>query len=549
VRRSQSASKGRAAPAVRPVASSPRTRPRRLLITTLVVLLAGAGFIGLLQGTHKPVPVNKARPTIIGGLVASGHRLEISTGIWTNHPDSFAYQWQACDAAGRECANIAGATASSYVVTGLDRGHALRAVVTARNGGEAVSVFTLPTAAVPVARELAAGAPGPPIACTITVDAIAAIEPALLKAVPGEIVCLKGGNYGPLTLTDIAPAGNVTFAAAPGPPVHIQGLTIAGQGDTQSDTRNLTIQGFWIDRGVQDLTDTSGGLVFQFNTISHVRQGYGFYFDADGNGGTHSQAGVELLYNKIDHVGECLAVVRGAGRDFTFSHDVCGPGIGYGDTQSTQPGHYVEIGGIAGITVEDNSFLGPADPNIAAAGLHLNVFHLFGGGRDIDFSNNLLWHTQARGQAILFQEGHFDNVRIDNNLDVEDPACHAATSTCPNYMIESAAAHGLSFTNNTVVGAYWGVLLTASNESGDYPTGTGYQVSHNIVAGAGGGADISYGGCSSACSFDYNVTDDDSAAVGGSTHNVTHWVPTWTGASRYRPGRLPFPAGASVGLQ
>ena len=80
-------------------------------------------------------------------------------------------------------------------------------------------------------------------------------------------------------------------------------------------------------------------------------------------------------------------------------HNVCGPGLGYGDTDSTQPGHYIEIGGITGVTVDNNAFLGPADPNAAPVGLHLNVFHIFGDATNVDFSNNILWHTQTIGQA------------------------------------------------------------------------------------------------------------------------------------------------------
>jgi hypothetical protein len=408
--------------------------------------------------------------------------------------------------------------------------------------GRARSALSSPTTRVLAAHPLAAGAPGPGVACATMLSPGADIEAALVKALPRAVVCLEAGPWGPITLTDVAHAGNVTLAAAPGAHVHLAGLTIAGQGDTRSDTRDLTIQGFWIDRGVQDLTDSSGGLTFQFDTIQRVRQGYGFYFDADGNGGSHFQTGVTMLHNRIDHVGECLAVVGGTASDFTFNDNVCGPGLGYGDTESTQPGHYMEIGGIRGMIADHNEFRGPADPNIARAGLHLNVLHIFGGASDVEFSGNVLWHTDARGQALLLQEGHFDNVRIDDNLDVEDPACRAEGSPCPNYMIEAAGTHGLSFEHNTIVGAYWGVLLTASNENGDYSSGTDYTISHNVVVGSLGGSDISYGGCAKNCSFAYNVTDDGSAEQAGAQHSFAHWVPAWRNG-HYEAAGLPFRAG------
>jgi hypothetical protein len=298
--------------------------------------------------------------------------------------------------------------------------------------------------------------------------------------------------------------------------------------------------------------------VFQYNTISYNAQGTGFYFDADGNGANGTQTGVKILDNQIDHVGECLEVSRGIPDEvgFTFSGNVCGPGLGYGDTESTDPGHYIEMGGAEDAQVDNNAFLGPAAANAAQVGLHLNVFHIFGDASNVDFSNNILWHTQTIGQALLFQEGHFDNVTINNNLDVEDPSCESDSSNCPSYAFWTADDHGLSFQNNTVVDSYWGVLLTLSQTSEDYDGGTGYTVAHNIAVGSTDGPNLSYGECSSSCLFDYNVTDDDSAQQGGSTHNVVNWKPSWksTGwtpalpyspppAGYYQPTGLPFAAG------
>lgn len=420
---------------------------------------------------------------------------------------------------------------------------AAAAVVVLMTGGRNVPAPGRVTAPGRFPPTLAVGAPGPAVSCSARLRPGADVARALRSASPGDVVCLQAGPWGPLTLGDIAPAGPVTLAAAPGTPVHLGGLVIAGQADAPSDTRNLTIRGFWIDRGVQDLTDSTGGLVFRYNTIAGIRQGYGFYFNANGNGGTHSQTGVTVRDNRIERVGECLGVAGGGAHDLTFEHNVCGPGIGYGDTASTQPGHYIEIGGINGLSVDGNVFLGPADPGASRAGLHLNVLHIFGGARDVSFSGNVLWHTQAVGQAILLQEGQFDRIRINGNLDVEDPTCGSGHGACSNYMIESADAHGLTFEHNTVVGAYWGVLLTSSDEPGDYPTGTDYTIRHNIVVGSRGGADLSYGGCVVRCAFDHNVTDDGSARRGGAGHGVAGWQPRWTDATRHLPAGLPFPAG------
>jgi hypothetical protein len=61
---------------------------------------------------------------------------------------SFGYQWRRCDASGGACADIGGATASSYAVVSGDVGSTLRAVVTASNGGGSASETSAQTAVV-----------------------------------------------------------------------------------------------------------------------------------------------------------------------------------------------------------------------------------------------------------------------------------------------------------------------------------------------------------------------------------------------------------------
>jgi hypothetical protein len=518
------------------VATASRTR---LVVSGALALgLAVVVAVVVTQlGSGRSAPTVVAAPSV-AGAVGPGKPLHARVGHWQHAPSFYTYQWQLCPRAGGPCADIAGATSASYTPPLTDRPQAFRVRVTAHNRTGRASAWSARTSLVPPAP---AGAPGPAVSCTQTLAPGANLQSALSDAEPGQVICLDAGDWGDVTLTRVAPAGNVTLAAAPGQSVHLGSLTIEGQSDSPSPTDNLTIRGFWIDQGVSDLTDTNGGLVFEHNTITQIRQGYGFYFNPDGNGGSHAQSGVRMVSNRISQVGECLAIV-GAVRGFSFSHNVCGPGIGYGDTASTQPSHYIEVGGVDRLTVTGNSFLGPSDPNSDQADLHLNVLHLFGGATHVDFSGNLLWHTQARGQAILLQEGHFDDIRIDDNLDVEDPAC-GEHSGCANYMAEVADAHGLSFQNNTVVGAAYGVLLTESDESGDYPSGSDYVIAHNVVVGASGAPAISYGDCSSSCVFDYNVTDDGSAAKAHAAHSVTNWTPAWRPDSSYRAAGIPFVAG------
>jgi hypothetical protein len=79
-------------------------------------------------------PANTTPPTI-SGSAAVGQTLTANDGVWSgSQPISYGYQWRRCDAAGAACANIAGATAKTYVVTTADLDSTLRVIVTASNG-------------------------------------------------------------------------------------------------------------------------------------------------------------------------------------------------------------------------------------------------------------------------------------------------------------------------------------------------------------------------------------------------------------------------------
>jgi hypothetical protein len=63
-------------------------------------------------------------------------------------PLNFAYQWQRCDSTGAGCANIAGATTSSYTLATADIGSTLRVSVTALNAGGSTLAASPPTAVI-----------------------------------------------------------------------------------------------------------------------------------------------------------------------------------------------------------------------------------------------------------------------------------------------------------------------------------------------------------------------------------------------------------------
>ncbi|MCA1481778.1 hypothetical protein I6F37_43370, partial [Bradyrhizobium sp. NBAIM08] len=78
-------------------------------------------------------PSNSVVPTI-SGTVTQGQTLTAANGTWAGTPaPAYTYQWQRCDQSGASCVNIAGATAGTYVLTGLDANRTVRVRVTGTN--------------------------------------------------------------------------------------------------------------------------------------------------------------------------------------------------------------------------------------------------------------------------------------------------------------------------------------------------------------------------------------------------------------------------------
>jgi uncharacterized protein YukE len=120
-----------------------------LIGSTLDVVVTATNAAGSTSAT-TPVtsliagllPVNTALPSI-SGLLQDGQLLSAVTGSWSgSEPISYSYQWQQCNAAGKACSNISGATGSTLsLVSGLI-GSTLDVVVTATNSAGSTSATT-----------------------------------------------------------------------------------------------------------------------------------------------------------------------------------------------------------------------------------------------------------------------------------------------------------------------------------------------------------------------------------------------------------------------
>jgi hypothetical protein len=108
---------------------------------------AYSSLVGPVAG-DKPLLVSTAQPQVTG-LPVEGKPLQVTTGAWSPMPTSVSYAWQRCNANGRVCSAIAGASASTYTVSDQDVGHALVALVQATFGTTAQQALsTASTAAV-----------------------------------------------------------------------------------------------------------------------------------------------------------------------------------------------------------------------------------------------------------------------------------------------------------------------------------------------------------------------------------------------------------------
>jgi beta-lactam-binding protein with PASTA domain len=103
----------------------------------------------LLVNWHSVAPSNDEAPTI-EGETRDGQTLTAEVGMWSGTwPISYGYQWRRCDQSGGNCADISGATGSTYALTLADVGHTIQVGVRATNSvGSADIAFSDPTDAI-----------------------------------------------------------------------------------------------------------------------------------------------------------------------------------------------------------------------------------------------------------------------------------------------------------------------------------------------------------------------------------------------------------------
>ncbi|MGZ4370427.1 MAG: hypothetical protein ACXVRR_16100 [Gaiellaceae bacterium] len=93
-------------------------------------------------------PANSKPPTI-SGTPQQGHTLTADRGTWTGgQPQTYTYQWRRCDSTGGSCADISGATASTYLLKDTEIGKTVRVRVTAKNSLGSTAATSTPSGVV-----------------------------------------------------------------------------------------------------------------------------------------------------------------------------------------------------------------------------------------------------------------------------------------------------------------------------------------------------------------------------------------------------------------
>jgi subtilisin family serine protease len=114
------------------------------------MLALGAG-----SGSTGSPPSASAAPAI-SGTDQAGQTLTASSGTWSGStPMTYSYKWQRCDSSGSSCADVSGATSTTYVLSSADVGCTVRIVVTASNAYGTSSTSSTLTPVI-------AAAPAPP---------------------------------------------------------------------------------------------------------------------------------------------------------------------------------------------------------------------------------------------------------------------------------------------------------------------------------------------------------------------------------------------------
>lgn len=109
---------------------------------------ATSAATGVVAAAPLNAPLNTSAPSI-AGTAQDGQTLTGNTGAWQGTPRiDFDLRWQRCDAGGANCANVSGATRTTYRLVSADVGNTVRLRVTATNRAGTTNAYSRQSAVV-----------------------------------------------------------------------------------------------------------------------------------------------------------------------------------------------------------------------------------------------------------------------------------------------------------------------------------------------------------------------------------------------------------------
>jgi hypothetical protein len=349
--------------------------------------------------------------------------------------------------------------------------------------------------------------------CTQTLSAGANLSTALSSAAGGAVICLSSGSYS-VNVTKANKSSMVTVKPAAGASPTL-GYSMLNQ------ATNIRFQELKFTGGIEALGPAS-----KLQLVDNEFVGpFGFHANGQDQSSGTEVTDVLISGNNMHNLDYTGTQGTANGYGITASNGVSRFTI-TDNTIKSPASDYIQSASPTDFTVDHNTFLGPS--LLGSHADHQDLWQIFGGGENIAFTNNVARNTETQ-ESLLFQEGAFKNVVVENNLFDHDSRGY----TCQIYQ-----SKGLVFRNNTIVGSHWGCLFRDLASSA---AGSGYQVDHNIFTNTAEGSDISTEGrAGNWGTYDYNVSEDGSA---GGAHSVKNWKPSWTNTTDYTPVGLSFAAG------
>jgi hypothetical protein len=163
----------------------------------------------VVQAPPAPAPAPLAPPTsvtppAVSGTATSGETLVATEGVWASSgPLTYTWQWQRCSAVADACADVAGATEATYLLSDADVGSTLRVVVTATDTTGSGSASSIASSVVAPA----APPPPPPPSLPLPVAPVTNVAAPTVSGIAqdgGSLAATDGawsGGVAPLSFT------------------------------------------------------------------------------------------------------------------------------------------------------------------------------------------------------------------------------------------------------------------------------------------------------------------------------------------------------------